>query len=95
MFSQAPRTDLEVFVWAKTMKPETLFKGIDPLFENLNVKPIVGYVNPENGLYITTSDIVRAKAEIADSGPICRPEQRQTPFNAESLKKPSSQYIHT
>ncbi|TSC89340.1 MAG: hypothetical protein G01um10145_497 [Microgenomates group bacterium Gr01-1014_5] len=66
--------------------------------ENLyvHVEPLVGYVSPENGEYITMADIKRARAELAITGPTPRVTPRPTPFDPESLKKRlPSQYIHT
>lgn len=63
--------------------------------ENLHVKPLLGFVAPENGLYITKADIERAKADLEKNGLPPRAEQRPTPFDLESVKKPPSQYIHT
>lgn len=61
----------------------------------VHVEPLLGYISPQNGLYITASDIARAKEELAETGPAPRHEQRPAPFDPESLRKRPSQYIHT
>ena len=61
----------------------------------VHVEPPVGYIAPQNREYISMADIERAKAELAIDGSPPRHEQRPTPFNPESLKRPPSQYIHT
>lgn len=63
--------------------------------ENLHRKPLKGYASSENGLFITKSDIERAKAEIAENGPLPIHEQRPTPIDKNAPSKPPSQYIHT
>ncbi|OGY11602.1 MAG: hypothetical protein A3A58_00065 [Candidatus Blackburnbacteria bacterium RIFCSPLOWO2_01_FULL_41_27] len=60
----------------------------------VQVEPLVGYISPDNGEYITMADIERARAELVITGPTPRHEQRPSPYDPGSLKRQPSQYIH-